>query len=191
MNRAALVVIAVVATLTGCSRTKKIESPMKPLAAGLSMAAPADKARVVIARPFRGAAFRMTYHVIDNDNRYVGDTFNDSAFAIDLEPGVHKLCAGKGPSVNATLAAGKTYLVRIDLTFTSVRAVPVKPGTDDFKELMASMGEIRGAELITPFTEDALKPDEVKEQATDCADSDKDMSSEDRAAQSLAAADSI
>ncbi|MFT3837388.1 MAG: hypothetical protein QM723_10375 [Myxococcaceae bacterium] len=168
---------------------KTIESPMHPTGAP-DLTAPGGKARVIVARPHRGTAFRMAYHVIA-DGAYVGDTFDDTAFAIDVAPGSHQICAGNGPNVTANVEAGKTYLLRVDLTFTNVKATPVKKGTDDFKELMEGIHEIRGTQVTVPFTEDALKPAEVKEMANDCASSDKDLDGAGRQEQTLAANDAI
>ncbi len=188
-----LLLIASLVLVSGCF-TKSISSPMRPTPAPAT-AAPADKARVLVFRPGRAMGKLITHHVVDGDKAFIGDAFNDTVFATDVAPGEHQFCVGNlnvaGPLVTAKLAAGKTYLLRVDIGAARPYLTPMKAGSSDMKEAVGGLAETRGAELIGPSAEDALNADDVKALYALCNAALAQSTPEEKASFVLAEADAL
>ena len=187
-----LPLLLVVAT-TGCF-SKSISSPMRESAAP-STSAPSDKARVLVVRPGRMKGKMITHHVVDGAGAFLGDTFNDTVFVADVAPGRHDFCVANfgdgGPSVQANLAAGKTYVLRVDIAMGYPYLTPMKPGDGELKELMGDLPGIRGAEFLGSTAEDAPNQEEVRTLFGRCSARNADTSPEDKAKLVLKETDAI
>lgn len=182
-SRIAIVVLALAgAASAGC--TKSISMPMRSAAAP-SMAPPPGMARVLVLRPSRTYGWVLSDHVSDGDRAFLGDAVNNSVFASDLPPGDHQLCVGvgmsAGPLLKATLAAGKTYVVRVDLSMGGPSLKPIAPHTDDMKQALDDVQHVRGSELVGPTADGALSADNLKFLFGKCLDATRDASPEDKA----------
>ncbi len=158
--------------LAGC--VTPIGGGMRQVAGPLSLSAPPNAARVVFVRPWSFVGPGFSPFIVDGRRKIVlGQSFNESAFAVDLAPGSYELCAApivktKGsdfypvPSeatARATLVnpvtrldavEGSTYLIRVAFSLglrTSMELEPVRPGTRREHEVQAELVQARPMEL--------------------------------------------
>jgi hypothetical protein len=188
-----LLLAAAAALNVGCF-SKSIQTPMQPVASP-GTTAPPGFARVLIVRPGRHYGLFISHHVTDGARAYLGDAINNSVFAADLAPGPHELCvgwgSGAGPLLKASLAAGKTYVVRVDIGSGHASLTPMRPNTDDMKEILSDMPNVRGSQLIGPNAEDALTASDVTDTYNRCVAATKDAAPEDNAKLLLREDDSL
>ncbi len=110
---ASLAALALVAALgSGCAARSAY---MQPLAGAHELAAPQGKALLVIMRPSGlGSAVRFT--VTDGDGRFLGQALAGSYYAVEMDPGEHRLYAWSESvtAMHATLEAGRVYYVLVE-----------------------------------------------------------------------------
>lgn len=160
--------LPLVVALSGC--LTPLTGSLKPAAQPVTMTASPGKAHVVFLRPeqFVGAALSTT--VFDTGSRKVwGKSVNDSAFAVDVEPGSYELCSipvlesaarqltsveleqigVTTPITRIEVEAGKSYLLQMKVEWGGhLEALPVRAGTPREEVLLATLARVRHAEVV-------------------------------------------
>lgn len=160
----------------------------------LALQAQLSTARLVFVRPdhFSGSAV-SAYFVDASTRRVLGKSVNQTAFAVDVEPGTHLLCpvpvfdqalgrmspatapamATRTPLTRVTVEAGRTYLIRVSVRWGPViEAVPVRPDTTWEQEVLEALKTTRPVELAPQL--DDLAGDELSEWIDRCRLSSSD-----------------
>lgn len=186
MTRRLLPALLVLPVLSACATTAAatILAPMRQ-AEPPALNAPEDKARLIVFRGQFDGAFQTAPHVLVDD-AFVGVSFMNTQFKVDLEPGIHTFCVGPGPSVAAKVISGRTYFLKVGREYGE----PLKRDTAPFREALAELKKLPGAELqqAVEATPSAI---EIHQQLEDCAARDKAISMEVREAQQMLPEDSI
>ncbi len=160
----------------------------------LTLEAQRSTARLVFIRPdlFTGSAL-SAYFVDASTRRVLGKSVNQTAFAVDVEPGAHLLCpvpvfdqaltrmgpatapamATRTPLTRMTVEAARTYLLWVSVRWgPTIEAVPVRPDTAREKALLEALKNVRPVELAPKL--DDLAVDELAEWLDQCRLSSSD-----------------
>ncbi|APR78076.1 Hypothetical protein A7982_03423 [Minicystis rosea] len=111
----------------------------------MEIPARADVATVVFVRPSSDAE-GLTPVVLDEQGRFLGQSWTKSYFAVTVAPGEHRfvVCSDRHAGLRARLAAGKRYVVEIVWGGRgSGRMIPraMRPGSEGWGELGRWYGE--------------------------------------------------
>ena len=116
----AFVVATLALAATGCTATSpymhEVLAPQAPVKA-------ADKATVVFVRPSGfGSGIRVT--LLDDKGKFLGDSLPSSHFSRQIDPGKHLFIswAENTDGLQATLEAGKTYFVEVEIKMGALSA---------------------------------------------------------------------
>lgn len=162
----------------------------------LALQAQSTTARLVFVRPDRFTGSAVSAYFVDASTRRVlGKSVNQTAFAVDVEPGSHLICpvpvfdqalGRMGPATAPAMAtatpltrvkveAGRTYLLWVSVRWGPViEAVPVRPDTAREQALLEELEQVRPVELA-PVLDD-LAADELTEWIDQCRlSSDDDL----------------
>ncbi|MDP3234984.1 MAG: hypothetical protein Q8N26_19535 [Myxococcales bacterium] len=140
-------------------------------------------ARLVFVRPDRFLGGAVGAYLVDvSTKRVLGKSVNQTAFAVDVEPGSHLICpvpsfdqasSRIGPATAAALStvvpmtritveAGRTYLFRVSVGWgPRIEAIPSRPDTLREKALLETLRDVRHVELAPKV--DELPGDELAE----------------------------
>lgn len=169
--RAAAAIICGASGLAGCTSIPPIVAPMRQVPR-LELGAPDDKARVVFVRPSAAFGSDNLVQIDDGTSETLAFLANAAAVAVDLAPGSHELCASfhadstfvpgvvagfnttsaagqfSGVLMLATLEAGKTYVVGVDLvshmmTPATADLLGARPGSTLWSELVDGLPKLR------------------------------------------------
>ncbi|MFZ5439669.1 MAG: hypothetical protein ACOZQL_06655, partial [Myxococcota bacterium] len=152
-----------------------LRGAMRPSPRPLSLTAAPGKARLLFLRSehFVGGALSVFY--FDGvRGQVLGKSVNDSAFAVDVEPGEYQVCgvsiaegAWGGPSplptplpgassrlTKLTVAEGKTYALRVRIGMgPRLEAWPVLPRTPRARVLEEELASLRAVEPVSDASE--------------------------------------
>ena len=136
-------VFGIVFTLLGCTATSPyMAAPRLPV----PTLAPANAAVVVFVRPSSNASSTATT-LLDDRGAFLGDSIEETQFAVVLPPGPHLFLAWAENTapLQATLLPGRTYYVEVSprMGFLSARMqlLAITPRRESWKELSAWMKE--------------------------------------------------
>lgn len=140
-NRSVFLAAPVALLLAGCASSDYMRTASGPVAAPA-----ADSATVVFLRPSgMGTAIRTT--ILDNNGTFLGDTLSSSYFAVKVPPGDHVFLAWaeNTAALKATLAAGRTYYVKVSPRMGALSArmqlLAIKRGGEDWPKVKEWMGK--------------------------------------------------
>ena len=154
------IALAFVATCIGCGPPAMQLAQKRP-----SMDAPQNAARLVIIRPEQtGQADRIGVSFWDGE-RLIGKLDGGNAMAVDLTPGTHQLAAVSDniDVVEATVAAGMTYYVFLEVTYTgfsmTVLVNPLHPEHEHWGEKERWLKRCLWVELVPANAKAILNTD--------------------------------
>lgn len=130
------ITLAWVLMALGCGATSDF---MKPAQSSSIQRPAAGKALVWIARPSRVGS-SMTFTLMDERGRFLGEALPGTRFAVLMDPGEHMLIVwSEGQqAMKATLAPGKTYYVhvtpKIGMWKAGAAIYPVKRNTERWNQ---------------------------------------------------------
>ncbi len=153
----------------------------------LNLEAQQSTARLIFIRPnhFVGSGLG-TYLVDASTRRVLGKSVNQTAFAVDVEPGTHLICpvpvleqasrriapwtaaavSIRTPLTRVTVEAGRSYLFSVSVRGGTIEAVPVSPDTAREDALLEALKEARPVELAPRL--DDLAVEELPEWLDQC-----------------------
>lgn len=187
MTRSAMFV-AVLSFCSSCATplSASLRLSQKPL----NLEAQQSTARLIFIRPNHFAGSGLGTYLVDASTRRVlGKSVNQTAFAVDVEPGTHLICpvpvleqasrriapwtvaavSIRTPLTRVTVEAGRTYLFSVSVRGGwggTIEAVPVSPDTAREDALLEALKEARPVELATRL--DDLAVEELPEWLEQC-----------------------
>lgn len=129
------------APLLGCASSDHMRT-----ASGAPAPPAADTATVVFLRP-SGMASGITTTILDGNGRFLGDSLPSSHFSVKVPPGEHLFLAWaeNTAALRATLAAGKTYYVKVSPRMGALSArmqlLALTPRNEDWPKLKEWLGK--------------------------------------------------
>lgn len=188
------VLVAVLATLTGCA----LNAPhMRPAASGAISPDPAAATVVFVRKSILGGA--ITSVIATAQGRFLGESQAKSYFAAKLPPGEHLLVSWSEstPALRATLAAGMIYYVEVapQMGFGSARIqlLALGPRRPNWAELPAWLRECDALEADAAGGAALLqeRADKFAERVRAAEKSYQGYSAEDREARTLRLEDGV
>ncbi len=147
-----------------------LQGSMRPAPGELSFSPSPTSAKVVFMRPDRWVGGGLNAMLFDGVRGQVfGKSVNDSVFVAELEPGDYLVCPAPllvdedrrygpewarargivAPVTRLSVAAGKTYLVKVAVNWGPVvTALPVRPGSLREELALKELPHLRRSELL-------------------------------------------
>lgn len=183
--------VAALIAAFSCSACATLPESMKKAGPTLPAGNPA-LAQLVFARPlsFIGSA-EFVYVIEKRTQRVLGVTTNESAFSIELEPGIYELCPApnielpawqqmvpyevsrflRTPITRIEVAAGRRYLLEVNVDRGLYEFVPARPGSQRERRLKEGFQYLQLLEPNESSVDLHVSPEELAPWIENCVDS--------------------